>query len=134
MRESITEGPLTLLGGECTVRERIVRAGLGLIFRRLSFSHTQSTFYGEGGFIEHASRGCAGDCKRRIGRPAYKGGGDVIADHKALSGVWEPGERHGSSNMRIRGPRGSPISRGRESHLQLAGDGGAVRIRVEVEG
>jgi hypothetical protein len=136
-------GTLILLVGECTPRECSIRAGVGLITRRVAFSaHTQSTLYCEDGLITvggccktiRTSTGrCAGDRKRRKGRAAYKGGGDVIGDHPPLGSVGEPGKCHGASDLRIRGPRGSPIRRGRESHIQLAGGGGAVRYRVEVE-
>ena len=99
-----------LLVSKRTRRECIVRAGVGLITRRVGTpSHTQSTFYGEGSFIEHTSTGCAGYCKRRIGWCAREGGGDVITDHEPLGRVWEPGERHGSGKLRIGGPRGSTI-------------------------
>ena len=108
-----------LLVSKRTRCERIVRAGVGLITRRVAaLAHTQSTFYGEDGLITVGSRcktirtstgRCAGDRKRGKCRSAYKGCGDVITDHPPLGGIWEPGERHGSSKLRIRGPRGSTI-------------------------
>src|SRR3989442_1778452 len=111
VRGSSAEGTLILLGGECTVRERIVPAGVGLITRRIDApAHTQSTAHGERGLItvggccktiRTATARCAGDRKRGKGRSAYKGGGDVISDHPPLGGIWEPGERHGSGNLRI---------------------------------
>ena len=111
VRDGTLEGMFLLLLGKRTRRERIVRAGVGLITRRIGAStHTQSTAHGEDGFITvgsgcktiRTSTGrCVGDRKRRKCRTAYKGGGDVVADHPPLGGVWEPGERHGSSNLRI---------------------------------
>src|SRR5258708_28354705 len=119
VRGGSAKDTLVLLGGDCTVRERIVRAGVGLITRRIGVpSHTQSTVHSEDGLITVGSR-CrtirtstgrrAGDRKRGKCRSAYKGGGDVIGDHEPLGRVWEPGERHGSGNLRIRTPRGSTI-------------------------
>src|SRR5260370_38314465 len=103
-------GTLILLGGESTIRECSVRADGDLITRRVAApTHTQSTLNSEDSFIERAACGCAGNRKRRKGRCACEGGGDVISDHEPLGGVWEPGERHGSSNLRVRGPRGSDI-------------------------
>src|SRR6266849_10153936 len=123
-----------LLVSKRTRCERIVRAGGGLITRRVGTpSHTQSSFYSENGFIERTSRGSAGNRKRGEGRATYKGGGHVIADHEPLGRIGEPGKRHGASKLRIGTPRRSTICRGRESHIQLTGGGGAVRIRVEVE-
>jgi hypothetical protein len=119
VRSGAAEDSLILLVGECTVRERIVRAGVGVIKRRIAVSaHTQSIFYGEDSFITvggccktiRTSTGrCAGDREGREGRAAYKGGGDVISDHPPLGGIGEPGECHGASNLRIRRPRGSAI-------------------------
>src|SRR5215470_9508252 len=119
VRDGTLEGMFLLLVSKRTRCERIVRAGVGLITRRIGApSHTQSTFYGEGGFITvgsgcktiRTSTGrCTGDRKRGKCRAAYKGGGDVIADHPPLGGVWEPGERHGSGNLCIRGPGSSAI-------------------------
>ena len=141
------EGTLILLDGECTIRECSVRADGDLITRRVAApTHTQSILYSEDGLITvgrccktiRTSTGrCAGDREGRKGRAAYKGGGEVIGDHPPLGSVGEPGEGHGASDLRIRGPRGSAIRRGREPHIQLAGGsagGGAVRYRVEVEG
>ncbi len=143
MKDGTLAGPRNLLISECTIRLRIVRACIGLITRRVGTpSHTQSSFYGEDGFITvggccktiRTSTGrCGGDCEGRKGR-AYKGGRDVIGDHPPLGSIREPGECHGSSDLRIRGPRGSAIRRGRGPYIQLARCGGAVRIRVEVEG
>src|SRR5713226_8987990 len=141
------EGTLILLDGECTIRECSVRADGDLITRRVAApTHTQSILYSEDGLItvgrccktSRTSTGrCAGDREGRKGRAAYKGGGEVIGDHPPLGSIGEPGECHGASDLRIRGPRRSPIRRCRESHIQLAGGGaggGAVRHRVEVEG
>src|SRR5258708_11659338 len=132
-----------LLVSDCTIRKRIVLRGVDLITRRVAAaSHTQSTFYGEDGLITvggccktiRTSTGrCAGDREGRKGRATYKGGGEVIGDHPPLGSVGEPGECHGASDLRIRGPRRSPIRRCRESHIQLAGGGGAVRHRGEGE-
>ena len=134
MKDGTLAGPRNLLISECTIRLRIVRACIGLITRRVGTpSHTQSSFYGEDGFIERASRGSAGNRKRGEGRVTYKGGGHVIADHEPLGRIGEPGKRHGSSKLRIGTPRRSTICRGRKPHIQLTGGGGAVRIRVEVE-
>ena len=103
-------GTLILLIGECTPRESSVRAGVGLITRRVAFSaHTQSIFYGEDSFIERAACGRAGVRKRRKGRCACEGGGDIITNHAPLGGVCDPAERYRSSNLRIRGPRSSAI-------------------------
>ena len=112
VRDNTLEGMFLLLVSKRTRCERIVRAGVGLITRRIGApSHTQSTFHGEDGFIECTSTGCIGYCERRKSRGAstYKGGGDVITDHEPLGRVWEPGERHGSGKLRIGGPRGSTI-------------------------
>src|SRR5258708_27669487 len=112
----------------------MVPAGVAVITRRVAVpSHTQSTFYGEGGFIEDAARRSGGDREGRKGRAAYKRGGDVIADHPPLGSIGEPVERHGSSNLRIGAPGGSAIRRGRDPRLQLARCGGAVCTRGEVE-
>src|SRR6266436_6267292 len=108
-----------LLIGKRTRRECIVRAGVGLITRRVSTpSHTQSTAHGEDGLITVGSCGktirasagrCAGDRKCGKCRSDYKGGGDVIGDHPPLGRIGEPGECHGSSYLRIGGPRSSAI-------------------------
>ena len=124
-----------LLVSKRTRCERIVRASVGLITRRIGApTRTQPTAYGEDGFIECTSRGSAGNRKRGEGRATYKGSGNVITDHKPLGSIGEPGKRHGSGNLRIGTPRRSTIRRGREPHIQLTGGGGAVRIRVVVEG
>src|SRR5437763_6577956 len=134
LKDGTLRGPRNLVISDCTIRLRIVRARIGLITRRVGISsHTQSSLYGEDGFIERASCGSAGNRKRGEGRATYKGGGHVIADHEPLGSIGEPGKRHRSSKLRIGTPRRSTIRRGREPHLQLTGGGGAVRIRVEVE-
>src|SRR5258708_15805162 len=113
----------------------MVPAGVAVITRRGAVPyHTQSTFYGEGGFIEDAARRSGGDREGRKGRAAYKRGGDVIADHPPLGSIGEPAERHGSSNLRIGAPGGSAIRRGREPRLQLACCGGAGSPRGEIKG
>src|SRR5258708_20035356 len=100
---------------------RIVPAGVAVITRRVAGpSHTQSTFYGEDGFIEDAARRSGGDREGRKGRAAYKRGGDVIGDHPPLGSIGEPVERHGSSNLRIATPSGSPLRPRPEPLLQLA--------------
>jgi hypothetical protein len=108
-----------LLVSKRTRCESSVRAGVGFITRRVGApSHTQSTAHGEDRLITVGSRcktirtstgRCAGDRKRGKCRSAYKGCGDVIGDHPPLGGIWEPGERHGSSNLCIRTPRDSAI-------------------------
>src|SRR5713101_2862317 len=116
------ENTLSLLISECTIRKCIVLGGGNSIIRRVAVSsHTQPSFYSEGGFVKHASTGCGGDRKARKSCAAHEGGGDVIGDHEPLGRVGEPGECHGAGDLRIRSPRGSPIRRGRESHIQLAG-------------
>ena len=136
-------GTRRLLLGECTVRLGIVPAGAAVIARRVAVpSHAQTTFDGEGGLITVGGGGrtirpptarCAGDRKRRIGRAAHKGGGEVIADHPPLARIGEPGDRHGAGHLRTGGPRGSAVRRGREAGVQLAGRGRAVGVGVEVE-
>src|SRR5258708_12461731 len=123
------EGTLILLDGECTIRECSVRADGDLITRRVAApTHTQSILYSEDGLITvgrccktiRTSTGrCAGDREGRKGRAAYKGGGEVIGDHPPLGSIGEPGECHGASDLRIRGPRGSAIRRARQPHLHL---------------
>src|SRR6266581_2265502 len=108
-----------LLGSKRTRRGRNVGTSVGLISRRVSFSsHFQSTGHGEGGLItvggccktiRTSTARCAGDREGRKGRAAYKGGGDVIANHPPLSSIGEPGKCHGSSDLRILGPRSSAI-------------------------
>src|SRR5260370_38670924 len=106
-----------LLVGERTRSIVIRTGGIGLITCRIDApSHTQSPAHGEDGLITVGSRcntirtstgRCAGDRKRGKCRSAYKGCGDVIGDHPTLGSIWEPGERHGSGNLRIVAPRGS---------------------------
>src|SRR6266568_5472777 len=108
-----------LLGSKRTRRGHNVGTSVGLISRRVSFSsHFQSTGHGEHGLItvggccktiRTSTARCAGNREGRKGRAAYKGGGDVIGDHPSLVSIGKPGECHGSSKLRIRGPRGSTI-------------------------
>ena len=108
-----------LLDGKRTRSVSGITAGTGLISCRVgTASHTQSAAHGERGLItvggccktiRTSTARCAGNRESRKGCAAYKGGGDVIAYHPPLCRIGEPGERHGASKLRIRGPRGSAV-------------------------
>lgn len=119
VRDGTLEGIFLLLVSNRTRSVWVRTAGIGLITRLVgTLSHTQSTAHGERGLItvggccktiRITTGGCAGDRKRGKCRAAYKGGGNVIADHPPLASIGKPGERHGASKLRVRGPRGSAI-------------------------
>src|SRR5260221_720912 len=101
-----------------TPSERIARAGVEVVTRRIPMCHTHPTFDGEGGLITVG--GCGSTIRTSTGRgagnreggkgwAADEGGGDVIADHSPLTRIRKPGECHGSSDLRIGGPGGSAI-------------------------
>ena len=108
-----------LLVGNRTRSVWVRTAGIGLTSRQVGTpSHTQSTAHGERGLItvggccktiRITTGRCAGNRESRKGWAAYKGGGDVIADHPPLGGIGEPGECHRASYLRIGGPLSSAI-------------------------
>lgn len=89
MRSGTVASSGILLSGEGTRRERIVTAGVDVIPGLVTItSYTQSTTYCIGCFIERATGGCVSDGQPGVSWCAREGGGDVIAEHPPLGGVW----------------------------------------------
>src|SRR5256885_16542258 len=107
-----------LFDGKQTRTVSGITAGTDLISCRVgTASHTQSAAHREGCLIAgggccktiRTSTWCFGDRKGGKCRAAHKGGGDIVGDHPPLGRIGEPGECHGASKLRIRGPAGSAV-------------------------
>lgn len=95
-RHTSASGPISQSGewGETQSRTGSRHKRIGAALLRALYDR-QTTRNGEHGFMEGAAGRRAGHCDNGEGQPIADGSRDVVPNHTSLSGVGDPGERHG---------------------------------------